>query len=72
MNFDTRLIDDPRLGSTSGKHPDVIVLEDLYKPLYESWSVVRPQEMDAIRKRLAEYRLVKSIAEYDIYMRPDR
>lgn len=72
MNFDPRLLDDPLLGVTSGRHPDVIVVEDLYKPLYDGWSLSRPQLMKMVRQRLSEYRLAASIAEYDIYLRPGR
>ena len=67
MNFDTRLVDDPFLGLYSGRHPDVIVVEDLYKPLYDGWASTRPEVMFRIRHILSGYKLVKSIAEYDIY-----
>ena len=72
MDFDRRLRDDAFLGTQTGRHPDLIIIEDLYRPLYEGWTISRPEAMVEIRKRLSEYKLAKRIAEYEIYLRPER
>ncbi len=69
MDFDPRLCDDPYLGTKGGRTPDVVVLESLYRPLYEAWEHERPADFAKIRERLSEYRRVKQIGEYDIYVR---
>ena len=37
FGFDTRLRDDARLGTTSGKMPDIVIVDPLYRDLYDSW-----------------------------------
>jgi hypothetical protein len=72
MDFDPRLCDDPYLGTLSGRVPDVIVLESLYRPLYAAWETERPAIFAPIRQRLSEYRKVRQIGEYEIYLRSER
>lgn len=72
MDFDTRLRDDPYLGTRSDLVPDIIILEGLYRPLYTAWEKERPADSARISQRLSEYRLVRRIGEYEIYLRPER
>ena len=72
FGFDTRLHDDERLGTTSGLRPDVIVIEPLYRGLYESWTVDRPREMAIVSERLATYRRSFDNGTCQVYLRPER
>lgn len=72
FGFDPRLRDDPRLGTTSGQTPDIIIIEPLYRDLYDSWKVVRAGEMRAIAERLAAYRLAFDSGACQVYLRPER
>lgn len=73
MDFDPRLSDDPYLGVRSGRVPDVIILDSLlYAPLYAGWEIERPADMKLIHQRLSEYRKVRQIGDYEIYLRPER
>jgi hypothetical protein len=71
FGFDTRLRDDPRLGTTSGRRPDVVIIEPLYRSLYDSWKVVRATEMRLISERLADYRLGFDNGACQVYLRPN-
>jgi len=68
LNFDTRLRDDPYLGLHSGRTPDVIVIEQLYQMLYDSWRTQRPADMQQIDHRLASYTLAYHRDGYDILL----
>ena len=72
FGFDARLRDDARLGTTSGRTPDIIIIEPLYRDLYDSWKVVRAGEMQAIKERLAAYRLAFDNGPCQVYLRPER
>lgn len=72
LDFDTRLCDDPYLGTRSGRVPDIIILESLYRPMYTAWEKERPEDWARISKRLSEYRRVRQIGEYEIYLRAER
>jgi 4-amino-4-deoxy-L-arabinose transferase-like glycosyltransferase len=80
FRFDTRLRDDLRLGTTSGRTPDIIIIDPLYRDLYRSsaldadrpvWKVVSGREMSEITKRLAAYRLAFKNDACQVYLRPD-
>jgi hypothetical protein len=72
FGFDARLRDDARLGTTSGRTPDIIIIEPLYRDLYDSWKVVRAGEIQAIKERLAAYRLAFDNGPCQVYLRPER
>jgi hypothetical protein len=72
MDFDPRLCDDPYLGTRSGRVPDVIIIENLYRPLYGAWRTERPEDFARIAARMAEYRKVRQIDEYEVYLRAER
>jgi hypothetical protein len=71
MGFDSRLHDDPYLGLKSGLAPSVIVIEDLYRDLYASWSKERPADMRTIHARLSLYRLAYRSNSYEVYLRAE-
>jgi hypothetical protein len=60
LGFDGRVLDDCRLGYTSGRRPDYIVLEAHYSQFWFSWMAGHePETMAYIRKLLKEdYELV--------------
>jgi hypothetical protein len=60
LGFDSRLRDDPYLGLNSGRRPDVIVVEPIYRMLYEPWRTQRPDDMWRIDQRLSSYYLAIS------------
>jgi hypothetical protein len=69
LEFDPRLKDDPYLGLKSGRMPDVVVIEDLYHIQFDGWTIVRPEDMARIRKRLAEFQLAYHSGQYEVYLR---
>jgi hypothetical protein len=72
LHFDPRLRDDPYLGLTSGREPDAIVIDPLYRGFYEGWQTRRPDAWKQTRERLSTYTLAYRNAAYDIYLRPGR
>ncbi|MFN7998815.1 MAG: hypothetical protein U0Q18_34645 [Bryobacteraceae bacterium] len=69
MGFDRRLKDDYHLGLISGRQPDIVIVEPLYKLLYSDLERERPAEMAQVRERLAEYTLAYRNGDYDVYLR---
>jgi hypothetical protein len=72
FGFDTRLHDDPHLGTVSGVIPDIVIIEPIYQDLYVSWKVARAREMRVIAARLAVYRLAFESGACQVYLRPER
>lgn len=72
FDFDKRLRDDPRLGLTSGQVPDIVIIEPVYRELYDSWKTVQATQMRAISERLAAYRLAFENSASQVYLRPGR
>lgn len=70
FRFDARLRDDPRLGITSGQMPDMVIIEPIYRDLYDGWKTVNAGEMWQIAARLATYRLAFDNGECQVYLRP--
>lgn len=70
LRFDPRLRDDPYLGLHSGRTPDVIVVEPLYRMLYDSWQTQRPADMRQIDSRLSSYALAYRRGGYEVYLPP--
>jgi len=68
LGFDARLRDDPYLGLKSGKKPDVIVVEPIYRDLYEGWQPQRPADMQHIYERLSHYTLAYRRNGYEVYL----
>lgn len=69
LNFDTRLIDDASLGLHSGRQPDIIVVDALYRIQYEAWKETSPRDMGEIGRILSKYRRRYVNGEYAIYSR---
>lgn len=69
FEFDTRLRDDARLGTTSGKMPDIIIVDPLYRDLYDSWKAVQAGEVMPITARLRGYRLAFDNGVCQVYLR---
>ncbi|HLH44195.1 MAG TPA: hypothetical protein VKV74_14500 [Bryobacteraceae bacterium] len=65
--FDPRLRDDLYLGIKSGRAPDIIVINSIYRDVYAGWSKQRPEDMREIYARLSAYRLAYQNGEYDVY-----
>jgi hypothetical protein len=70
LGFDSRVLDDFRLGFDSGKRPDYIVVEEIYE---DNWTAVRashPEVYGHVRRLLAEeYRVIYDQSFYKIYAR---
>ena len=73
LGFDANLIDDPRLGYYSGKRPDFIVANNIYRGWFNR-SRVRYPEIHAHIERLLQtsYREVFHNGLYTIYQRDER
>jgi hypothetical protein len=72
LGFDARLKDDPYLGLRSGRKPDMVIIEPLFRDLYDAWDRVAPDDMHAIRNRLAEYKPAWNNGTYEIYLNSER
>jgi hypothetical protein len=72
FEFDPRLRDDPRLGTTSGKTPDIIIVDPLYRDLYDGWKAMGDGGTRPIAERLATYRLAFDNGACQVYLRPGR
>jgi len=65
-----QLIDDSRLGFYSGKKPDFIVMEEVYKSEVDSYKTRHPDIYQFIQTRLThEYQKVYDHENYEIYAR---
>ena len=69
LQFDPRLRDDPYLGLRSGRAPDAIVIEPVYREFYEALRAGRPDELKKINERLSTYALAYRNAAYEVYLR---
>ncbi len=70
FGFDANLIDDPRLGYYSGKQPDFIVANDLYRAWFKRSESRYPEIFHHIERVLgASYREVFHNASYTVYRR---
>ncbi len=71
MGFDSRLKEDHALGLTTGKRPDVIVVDDNYRESFGYMAKNRPELFTQVQSRINEYGLVKKFGTYSVYLRPD-
>ena len=67
--FDPRLRDDLLLGSRSDFVADAIVFSPLSESAYDGWESSRPNDLAAVRARLAKYDLAYRKDGYQIYFR---
>jgi hypothetical protein len=72
LGFDSRLRDDPYVGLRSGRPPDAIVVELIYKDMYTGWATQRPTDQRAINARLSQYRLAYQNTDYEVFLAPGR
>ncbi|MEO8099707.1 MAG: hypothetical protein ABI811_18555 [Acidobacteriota bacterium] len=72
MQFDSRLKDDPYLGTQSGRVPDIIVVEQLYQMLYDGWKTQRAEDMQPVMARFEDYRVAYQKDGYAVWLRKDR
>lgn len=72
FGFDPRLRDDTRLGTTSGKTPDLIVVDPIYREVFEGWNALHMPEAALVAKRLGSYRLAYERGVCQVFLRPDR
>lgn len=70
MNYDSRLMEDHALGITSGKHPDVIVIDDNYRESFAFMAKSRPALFAQVQSRLGHYALAKQFGTYQVYVDP--
>jgi hypothetical protein len=68
LDFDPRLIDDPFLGIRSGRVPDMVIIEPLYRMLHTAWITERPEEYAQLQARLQKYRKIYRGGDYEIYL----
>ena len=66
FDFDRRLQDDPRLGSTSGKRADVIIADPIYR---DFWQEAQPADQRAVKERLSRYQLAFDNGTCQVYVR---
>ncbi len=70
LGFDPRLKDDRFLGAYTGLRADVILVADyLTRANYEWLSQYAPEQMELIRQRMAEYRVVMVRPHYQVLFR---
>jgi hypothetical protein len=69
MGFDPRLRDDVYLGLRSGRVPDAVVIESLFRAEYASWEKQGRPDVQRIRARLSTYRLAYRQGAYEVYLR---
>ncbi len=72
LHFDPRLRDDPYLGLRSGREPDAIVIEPLYREFYQGWETRRPDALKQTNARLSLYKLAYRNDVYEVYLRLER
>lgn len=67
LEFDSRLVDDVRLGFYTGRKPDFVILEEEYRWAIQAYAQHQPDVYSFIRRRLAtEYAPVYEQADYTI------
>ena len=72
VGYDPRYRDDRYLGVRSGRHADVIIMDDyLDSDLYDTLRREKPDDWAKISRRLAEYRLVLTVPGYHVYFTPE-
>ncbi len=70
LGFDANLVDDVRLGYHSGRRPDFIVTNSLYRDWYARSAVLNPEVHTHIGQMLtSRYVMVFRNASYSIYRR---
>lgn len=69
LGFDANLTDDPRLGYYSGKQPDFIVSNNIYRYWFKRSQTRYPQIHAHIQQVLSKYREVFHNPSYTIYQR---
>lgn len=70
LGFDGNLVDDTRLGYDSGKRPDLIVVDEVYKDAFRGKQLHNPEIYEHITRRLTEeYERVYNHANYEVYAR---
>ncbi len=70
FGFDSNVIDDPSLGYSSGKRPDVIVVVPRYKEWLGRWEKQDPAKYEHVRQVLEdEFELVFGNEYYEVYGR---
>lgn len=72
FGFDTRLKDDPRLGTAGGPTPDIIIIDPLYREYYDVWKARKDAQLEVITDRLKSYRLSFDKGSCQVYLRPGR
>jgi len=71
LNFDSRLTEDHALGLTTGKRPDVIVIDDNYRESFAYMAKSRPELFAQVQSRLNQYTLAREFGTYRVYANPD-
>lgn len=69
LGFEGNFLDDYRLGLSSGKHPDYIVIEDIYEDRFDMLHQQRPQDYAKLQELLKQYSVVYSQGDYRILKR---
>jgi hypothetical protein len=71
FDFDPRLRDDTRLGTTSGRIPDLIIVEPIYRDVFDGWKALHMPEAAPVAERLGSYRLAYERGVSQVYLRQD-
>jgi hypothetical protein len=69
IGFTRHFIDDIQLGTKSGRVPEYILMEEIYRENLRTMRERNPEDYERVRRRLAEYRVVYSRDFYDILAR---
>jgi hypothetical protein len=68
LDYDPRLLDDPHLGTQTGRRADAVIVDEVYELLYNDWAVVRPEDHRRIMAGLENYQKVYDHGGYRIYL----
>jgi 4-amino-4-deoxy-L-arabinose transferase-like glycosyltransferase len=71
LKFDSRLTEDHALGLTTGKRPDVIVIDDNDRESFAYMAKIRPELFAQVQSRLKQYILAREFGTYVVYVNPD-
>ena len=69
IGFTDHFLDDTYLGTRSGRVPDYVLMEEIYRENLRTMRAKSPEDYERVRRRLAEYRVVYSRDFYDILAR---
>jgi 4-amino-4-deoxy-L-arabinose transferase-like glycosyltransferase len=70
LGFDSNLVDDQWLGKLSGKSPDVIVVDDRYREMFEKMKIHRPEMYEHVTHLLdSVYTKRYDQGGYQVYVR---